>query len=95
MKSFIAPEQFPYENKTGWTYDSGEYEKTMREAMRIADKEERKALYYQAWELITADAPWIFVCNDLQPMAFKNTVEGYLTNPAYVIDFTTITIASE
>ena len=36
MKSFIGPEQFPYENKTGWTYDSGEYEQTMREAMRIA-----------------------------------------------------------
>ena len=36
MKSFIQPEQFPYENKTGWTYDSGDYEKTMREAMRIA-----------------------------------------------------------
>ena len=25
-------------------------------------------------------------------MAFKNTVKGYLTNPAYVIDFTTITV---
>jgi carbon-monoxide dehydrogenase large subunit len=35
-KSFIQPEQFPYENKTGWTYDSGDYEKTMNEAMRIA-----------------------------------------------------------
>ena len=30
MNSFIRPEQFPYENKTGWTYDSGEYEKTMQ-----------------------------------------------------------------
>ena len=40
MKSFIQPEQFPYENKTGWTYDSGEYEKTMREAMRIAGYDE-------------------------------------------------------
>ena len=38
--SFIKPEQFPYENKTGWTYDSGEYEKTMREAMRIAGYDE-------------------------------------------------------
>jgi len=36
MKSFIAPEQFPYESKTGWTYDSGEYQKTMRTAMEIA-----------------------------------------------------------
>ena len=25
MQSFIAPEQFPYETTTGWTYDSGNY----------------------------------------------------------------------
>ena len=30
MRSFIAPEQFPYETTTGWTYDSGDYAKTMR-----------------------------------------------------------------
>jgi carbon-monoxide dehydrogenase large subunit len=40
MNSFIQPEQFPYENKTGWTYDSGNYPETMREAMRIAGYEE-------------------------------------------------------
>ena len=40
MNSFIAPEQFPYETTTGWTYDSGEYAKTMREAMRIAGYDE-------------------------------------------------------
>ena len=36
MRSFIAPEQFPYETTTGWTYDSGNYAKTMRVAMDIA-----------------------------------------------------------
>jgi aerobic carbon-monoxide dehydrogenase large subunit len=40
MKSFIRPEQFPYENKTGWTYDSGDYQKTMRKAMEIAGYED-------------------------------------------------------
>jgi carbon-monoxide dehydrogenase large subunit len=40
LKNFIRPEQFPYETKTGWVYDSGEYEKTMREAMRIAGYDE-------------------------------------------------------
>ena len=30
MSSFIAPEQFPYETTTGWTYDSGNYAKTMQ-----------------------------------------------------------------
>jgi len=36
MKNFIKPEQFPYTTPTGWEYDSGDYEATMREAMRIA-----------------------------------------------------------
>ena len=40
MRSFIAPEQFPYETTTGWTYDSGEYAKTMKVAMEIAGYEE-------------------------------------------------------
>ncbi|HTU30891.1 MAG TPA: aerobic carbon-monoxide dehydrogenase large subunit [Solirubrobacteraceae bacterium] len=36
MRSFIAPEQFPYETTTGWTYDSGNYAETMQVAMDIA-----------------------------------------------------------
>ena len=40
MNSFIEPEQFPYETTTGWTYDSGNYAETMREAMRIAGYED-------------------------------------------------------
>ena len=36
MRSFIKPEQFPYETTTGWTYDSGDYAKTMQVAMEIA-----------------------------------------------------------
>ena len=34
LKNLIRPEQFPYKTKTGWEYDSGDYEKTMREALR-------------------------------------------------------------
>jgi carbon-monoxide dehydrogenase large subunit len=36
MRSFIRPEQFPYETTTGWTYDSGNYAETMKVAMEIA-----------------------------------------------------------
>ncbi|GAA3385366.1 aerobic carbon-monoxide dehydrogenase large subunit [Cryptosporangium minutisporangium] len=35
-KNFIRPEQFPYANKTGWEYDSGDYEKTMQVALERA-----------------------------------------------------------
>jgi len=40
LKNFIKPEQFPYANKTGWEYDSGEYERAMRMAMDMAGYDE-------------------------------------------------------
>jgi carbon-monoxide dehydrogenase large subunit len=40
MRSFIRPEQFPYETTTGWTYDSGDYAATMKLAMEIAGYED-------------------------------------------------------
>jgi carbon-monoxide dehydrogenase large subunit len=36
LMNLLRPEQFPYRSKTGWTYDSGNYEPTLREALRIA-----------------------------------------------------------
>ena len=43
LKNFIRPEQFPYPSKTGWVYDSGDYEKAMRLAMEIAGYDELRA----------------------------------------------------
>jgi carbon-monoxide dehydrogenase large subunit len=40
LQNFIRPEQFPYTSRTGWVYDSGDYETTMREALRIARYDE-------------------------------------------------------
>jgi aerobic carbon-monoxide dehydrogenase large subunit len=36
LQNFIRPDQFPYTSRTGWVYDSGDYETAMREALRIA-----------------------------------------------------------
>jgi carbon-monoxide dehydrogenase large subunit len=40
LKNLLKPEQFPYTSKTGWVYDSGNYEPTLRESMRIAGYDE-------------------------------------------------------
>jgi aerobic carbon-monoxide dehydrogenase large subunit len=40
LRNLIRPEQFPYTTKTGWVYDSGDYEPTLREALRIAGYDE-------------------------------------------------------
>ncbi|WP_241975868.1 MULTISPECIES: molybdopterin cofactor-binding domain-containing protein [unclassified Cryobacterium] len=36
LKNLIKPEQFPYKNKTGWEYDSGNYEQALRKSMQMA-----------------------------------------------------------
>jgi len=40
IRNFIKPEQFPYTTKTGWVYDSGEYETAMRLSMEMAGYDE-------------------------------------------------------
>src|SRR4051795_21904 len=40
LRNFIRPEQFPYKTKTGWVYDSGDYETTMRLSMEMAGYDE-------------------------------------------------------
>ena len=36
-KNLLRPEQFPYVNKTGWEYDSGDYRRTLEVALEKAD----------------------------------------------------------
>jgi carbon-monoxide dehydrogenase large subunit len=40
LKNLLRPEQFPYTTPTGWEYDSGDYETTMRVAMDMAGYDE-------------------------------------------------------
>ena len=39
-RNLLKPEQFPYTTKTGWVYDSGNYQATLDEALRIAGYDE-------------------------------------------------------
>ncbi|KLO33218.1 aerobic carbon-monoxide dehydrogenase large subunit [Mycobacterium haemophilum] len=50
LRNLLRPDQFPYKSKTGWVYDSGNYEATMRKAMDMigyqalrAEQKERRA----------------------------------------------------
>jgi carbon-monoxide dehydrogenase large subunit len=40
MKNLLQPEQFPYANKTGWEYDSGNYPAALRKALDMAGYDE-------------------------------------------------------
>ena len=40
LANLISPDQFPYQCKTGWIYDSGDYERTLRKALQVAGYDE-------------------------------------------------------
>ncbi|MFA9564414.1 MAG: molybdopterin cofactor-binding domain-containing protein, partial [Acidimicrobiales bacterium] len=40
LKNLLTPDQFPYTTKTGWVYDSGNYEPALRKAMDMAGYDE-------------------------------------------------------
>ena len=42
-KNFIQPDQFPYTTKTGWVYDSGEYERALDVALEMAGYDDLRA----------------------------------------------------
>ena len=42
-KNLIRPEQFPYTSKTGWVYDSGEYERALDLALEMAGYDDAAA----------------------------------------------------
>jgi aerobic carbon-monoxide dehydrogenase large subunit len=36
LRNLLRPDQFPYESRTGWVYDSGDYERALRKALDLA-----------------------------------------------------------
>ncbi len=40
IDNLLKPEQFPYQSKTGWVYDSGDYEVALRRALEMAGYDE-------------------------------------------------------
>jgi aerobic carbon-monoxide dehydrogenase large subunit len=40
LRNLLRPGQFPYESKTGWVYDSGDYERALRKVLEIAGYED-------------------------------------------------------
>ena len=40
LANLLRPDQFPYASKTGWVYDSGDYERALRMALDIAGYDE-------------------------------------------------------
>jgi peptide/nickel transport system substrate-binding protein len=70
----------PNGNNRGF-YSNEEVDNLLDEARVETDREEREQLYAQAIELIWEDAPWIFLYNQGQINANRESVEGLIHHP--------------
>lgn len=93
--NFVLHSKFMPPNgwNTGW-YGNPKVDEMLDKGVQFVDRTARKKYYDEAWKLIVEDAPWIFVVHDMQPMGLHKKVQGYMNNPAYVIDFSTISVTA-
>jgi ABC-type transport system substrate-binding protein len=68
-------------------YDNPEVNDLLVEAVRVADMEERKALYQQAEQLIVDDAPWVFLGYQKHQVVTRANITDFQLQPTYIYYF--------
>jgi peptide/nickel transport system substrate-binding protein len=71
-----------YSFLTGRAYENPELTKLLEAADQAIDLEKRKNYFAQAVEIITKDAPWIFIGYGPAPMGLQSSVKGLKTHIA-------------
>ena len=63
LRNLLRPDQFPYESKTGWVYDSGDYERALRKALTspatttCAASRRRSGRAASSWGSVSGSSP--------------------------------------
>ena len=71
-----------YSFLTGRAYENPELTKLLEAADREVDTEKRKKVFAQAVEIITKDAPWIYIGYGPAPLGLRSSVKGLKTHIA-------------
>jgi len=67
-------------NRTFWSSDR--LDELLDLGRRTVDQDERLAIYYEAQEIINAEAPWIFLNTSIEANATRANVTGFVPHPA-------------
>ena len=67
-------------NRTFWATDR--LDELLDLGRRTLDQDERLAIYYEAQEIINAEAPWIFLNTSIEANATRANVTGFVPHPA-------------
>ena len=78
-----------------WTghYSDPEVDRLFAAASSSLDQNTRKTDYTQALDLVTKDAPWLFVVNDRNPRALSPKVHGFVQPQSWFLDLTSVWVS--
>jgi peptide/nickel transport system substrate-binding protein len=71
----------------GGCYQNSQVDGMMDQALTITDRDQRGTIYKQIQQLVAADAPWIFVDNQIQNMAMTSRVHGLNLHPSFYMTY--------
>jgi peptide/nickel transport system substrate-binding protein len=71
----------------GGCYQNADVDQLMDQAVKIADRDQRGAIYRQIQGLVADTAPWIFVDNQIQNMAQASRVSGLQLHPSFYMTY--------
>ncbi|HWE70893.1 MAG TPA: hypothetical protein VG205_11045, partial [Acidimicrobiales bacterium] len=74
-------------------YNNPAVSSLLLQAQSVTNSTARAQLYTQAGNLITQDAPWLFVVNDENPRALATTVHGFIEPKSWFVNLTTVWVS--
>jgi peptide/nickel transport system substrate-binding protein len=90
-RMFGGSQQPPRGVNRGW-YQNASVDALFAQARAEVDETQRIKLYQQAADLISADAPWIFLYQDRLPRMFRKRVTGMQPAPSDFWDYTALAV---
>ncbi|HEX3459558.1 MAG TPA: ABC transporter substrate-binding protein [Acidimicrobiales bacterium] len=74
-------------------YNNPTVDSLLEQAQSVTNSVARAQLYTQAGNLITQDAPWLFVVNDENPRALATTVHGFIEPKSWFVNLTSVWVS--
>ncbi len=93
MFRYYATESFSPTNYNWGHWSNAQADDFLRRAQASFDPAEQTKLLAQAHAIIVDEAPWLFICHDLNPRALSSKVKDFHPAQSWYQDFTKVTLA--
>jgi ABC-type transport system substrate-binding protein len=93
MFRYYATDSFSPVNYNWGHWSNAEADKLFKAAQATFDPAEQTKILAQAHAIVVDEAPWLFICHDLNPRAMSKNVQNFHPAQSWYQDFTQITMS--